>query len=183
MAQRPGIRYHTDMPDDLYDRDALAWSEHQASLLRRVTRGERVNEVDWEHVIEEIEDVGLSQLHAVESYLELIFVHLLKIRTWPDSDAVNPWRAEFISFQSNALRRFAPSMRQRLDSATAYRSAVRQVTLLNGGEPGLVAGGVPVNHRGTAERGLCGAGAAARGGTSRVCGRLNPPGMQPRPSA
>jgi hypothetical protein len=134
MAQRPGIRYHTDMPDDLYDRDALAWSEHQASLLRRVTRGERVNEVDWEHVIEEIEDVGLSQLHAVESYLELIFVHLLKIRTWPDSDAVNPWRAEFISFQSNALRRFAPSMRQRLDSATAYRSAVRQVTLLNGGE-------------------------------------------------
>jgi len=31
------------MPDDLYDRDALAWSEHQASLLRRVARGERVN--------------------------------------------------------------------------------------------------------------------------------------------
>jgi hypothetical protein len=23
------------MPDDLYERDALAWSEHQASLLRR----------------------------------------------------------------------------------------------------------------------------------------------------
>jgi Domain of unknown function DUF29 len=122
------------MPDDLYNRDALAWSEHQASLLRRVARGERVNEVDWEHVIEEIEDVGLSQLHAVESYLELIFVHLLKIRTWPDSDAVNHWRAEFVSFQGNALRRFAPSMRQRLGDASAYRSAVRQVTLLNGGQ-------------------------------------------------
>jgi Domain of unknown function DUF29 len=124
----------TAMPDDLYDRDALAWSEHQASLLRRVARGERVNEVDWEHVIEEIEDVELSQLHAVETYLELIFVHLLKIRTWPDSDAVNHRRAEFVSFQSNALRRFAPSMRQRLDGASAYLSAVRQVTLLNGGE-------------------------------------------------
>jgi Domain of unknown function DUF29 len=122
------------MPDDLYDRDTLAWSEHQASLLRRVSRGERVNEVDWEHVIEEIEDVGLSQLHAVESYLELIFVHLLKISAWPDSDAVNHWRAELVSFQSNAQRRFAPSMRQRLDDAGAYRSAVRQVTILNGGE-------------------------------------------------
>ena len=121
------------MPDDLYDHDALAWSEHQASLLRRVARGERVNEVDWDHVIEEIEDVGLSQLHAVESYLEPIFVHLLKIRTWPDSGAANHWRAELVSFQSNALRRFAPSMRQRLDDAGAYRSAVRQVTLLNGG--------------------------------------------------
>ena len=99
------------MPDDLYDHDVLAWSEHQASLLRRVARGERVNEVDWEQVIEEIEDVGLSELHAVESDLELILVHLLKIRTWPDGDAVNPWRAAFVSFQSNARRRYAPSMR------------------------------------------------------------------------
>jgi hypothetical protein len=134
MACPASICYPPPVPDDLYDHDALAWSEHQASLLRRVARGERVNEVDWEHVIEEIEDVGLAQLHAVESYLELILVHLLKIGSWPDSEAVNHWRAELASFQSNALRRFAPSMRQRLDSAGAYRSAVRQVTLLNGGD-------------------------------------------------
>jgi hypothetical protein len=134
MARPASICYSPAMPDDLYHRDALAWSEYQADLLRRVARGERVNEVDWEHVIEEIEDVGLSELHAVESYLDLIFVHLLKIGTWPVSDATNHWRAELVSFQSNALRRFAPSMRQRLDSASAYRSAVRQVTLLNGGK-------------------------------------------------
>jgi len=97
-----GFSYCIAMPDDLYHRDALTWSEHQASLLRRVARGERLNEVDWEHVIEEIEDVGLSELHAVESYLELIFVHLLKIRIWPDGDVVNHWRAELVSFQSNA---------------------------------------------------------------------------------
>ena len=58
------------MPDDLYDRDTLARSEHEPNLLRRVARGERVNEVDWEHVIEEIEDVGLSQRNAVQSYAE-----------------------------------------------------------------------------------------------------------------
>jgi hypothetical protein len=120
------------MLDDLYDRDSLAWSEHQASLLRRVARGERVNEVDWEHVIEEIEDVGLSELHSVESHLELILVHLLKLRTWPDNPA-NHWRAELVSFQSNAARRFAPSMLQRIDLASTYRSAVKQVTLLNNG--------------------------------------------------
>jgi hypothetical protein len=122
------------MPDDLYDRDVLAWSEHQADLLRRMARGERVNELDWEHVIEEIEDVGLSELHAVESYLEQVLVHLLKIRTWPDGDAVNHWRAELVSFQSNALRRYAASMRRRIDIASAYRSAARQVTLLNKGD-------------------------------------------------
>jgi hypothetical protein len=133
VARQTNFGYYVAMPDDLYDRDALAWSEHQASLLRRVARGERVNEVDWEHVIEEIEDVGLSELHAVESYLELVLVHLLKSAAWPDSDSLNHWRAELVSFQSNASRRFAPSMRQRLDMASAYRSAVRQVTLLNGG--------------------------------------------------
>src|SRR6185437_6347611 len=103
------------MPDDLYDRDALAWSEHQAALLRRVARGERVNEVDWDHVIEEIEDVGLSELHAVESYLELILVHLLKVQAWPEGDAVDHWRAEIVAFQGNAERRFAPSMARRID--------------------------------------------------------------------
>jgi Domain of unknown function DUF29 len=53
------------MPDDLYDRDILAWSEHQATLLRRAALGERVNDIDWAHVVEEIEDVGLSELNAV----------------------------------------------------------------------------------------------------------------------
>ena len=36
------------MPDGLYDRDALAWAEQQAELLRRLAAGERVNDaVDW----------------------------------------------------------------------------------------------------------------------------------------
>lgn len=118
------------MPDDLYARDILAWSEHQADLLRRLARGERVNDLDWEHVVEEIEDVGRSELHAVEAHLELILVHLLKLRTWPDSDAARHWRAEVVSFQSNARRRFAPSMRQHIDLADVYGSAARQVTLL-----------------------------------------------------
>jgi hypothetical protein len=122
------------MPNDLYDRDVLAWSEHQADLLRRLARGERVNDLDWEHVAEEIEDVGLSELHAVESYLELIIVHLLKIQAWPGSDAINHWQAEIISFQSNAVRRFAPSMRQRISLADLYATAARQVTRLTGGQ-------------------------------------------------
>jgi len=122
------------MPEDLYDRDVLAWSEHQADLLRRLARGERVNDLDWEHVVEEIEDVGLSELHAVESYLELIIVHLLKIQAWPGSDAVNHWQAEIVSFQSNAARRFAPSMRQRIGLAGLYSASVKQVTKLSSGQ-------------------------------------------------
>ena len=120
------------MPDDLYDRDVLAWSEHQADLIRRLARGERVNDLDWEHVAEEIEDVGLSELHAVESYLELIIVHLLKAHAWPDNEAVKHWHSEIVAFQKNAARRFAPSMRRRIDLAALYQGAVEQVTPLCG---------------------------------------------------
>ena len=44
------------MSDDLYDRDVLARSERQAVLPRRAARGEGVNDIDWVHVAEEIED-------------------------------------------------------------------------------------------------------------------------------
>jgi Domain of unknown function DUF29 len=40
------------MLDNLYERDILAWSGHQAGLLRRLGRGEQVNDVDWANLAE-----------------------------------------------------------------------------------------------------------------------------------
>ena len=130
------------MPDGLYERDILAWSQHQADLLRRLARGERINDVDWDHVVEEIEDVGLSELHAVESFLDLMLVHLLKVYGWPESPSVEHWRAEIGSFQKNAVRRFAPSMRQKIDVAKLYADGREQLDGVNydgiPGQPGPV---------------------------------------------
>ena len=114
------------MPDDLYSRDVLAWSEHQAALLRRVAGGERVNDIDWAHVVEEIEDVGLSELNAVHSYLRQMLFHLLKLHGWPGMSACRHWRTEVIAFQTDAAQRFAPSMRQKIDLETIYARAVTQ---------------------------------------------------------
>lgn len=115
------------MPDDLYDRDVLLWSQQNAELLRRLARGERVNGIDWVHVVEEIEDVGLSELNAVRSYLRLMLVHLLKLRGWPNSPSVPHWRTEVVSFQKDAARRFAPSMRQRIDIRDVWADAREQL--------------------------------------------------------
>ncbi len=115
------------MPDDLYERDILTWSEHQADLLRRAARGERVNGVDWEHVIEEIEDVGLGHLHDVQIYLRRMLVALLKVHGWPDSASVVHWRDEIGNFQAEADQRYVPSMRQRIDLACLYDRAKRQL--------------------------------------------------------
>jgi hypothetical protein len=127
MASAPKSPYDTPMPNDLYDRDVLAWSEHQADLLRRLARGERVNDLDWEHVVEEIEDVGLSELNAVQSYLRHMLAHLLKVRGWPDSLSANHWRGEIVVSQKDALQRFAPSMRQRIDLGRLYADAQEQL--------------------------------------------------------
>ncbi len=115
------------MPDGLYDRDVLAWSQHQADLLRRLGRGERVNDVDWRNVAEEIEDVGRSELHSVESYLNLVIVHILKLQASPNSKAADHWHAEIVALQTNAQRRFSPSMRHRIDLGALYADSIRQL--------------------------------------------------------
>ena len=48
------------MPDDLWRTDTYTWSLQQAERLRRLRDGERVNDLDWDNVIEEIESAGRS---------------------------------------------------------------------------------------------------------------------------
>jgi hypothetical protein len=115
------------MPDGLYERDALAWAEQQAMLLRRLAAGERLNEtLDWPHIIEEVQDVGLSELRAVMSLLQQAMTHLLKLHAWPVSQAAGHWRDEAGAFLDDAERRFTPSMRQRIDLAALYAKALRR---------------------------------------------------------
>ena len=115
------------MPDDLYERDFLVWSETQAALLRRMAAGERVNaELDWPHLIEEVEDLGARELRVCESLLRQAMVHLLKLKAgadWPESH----WRSEVSVFLADARAAFTPAMRQRIDVNTLYRRAVRIV--------------------------------------------------------
>jgi hypothetical protein len=110
---------------DLYDTDTLTWSERQAALLRRVAAGERNNDqVDWGNVIEEIEAVGRSDLHAVTSWLMQAMRHDLKAEAWPLSREVPHWRAEARGFRALARDRFTESMRARIDMAKLYRIAL-----------------------------------------------------------
>jgi len=115
------------MPDDLYWDDTLLWSEQQAARLRRLAAGERVNDVDWEHVIEEIEDVGKAELRACTSLLRKAIEHLLKVQGWPGHPASEHWRNEIVVFLADAEGAFTPSMRQNIDLASYYRRALRDV--------------------------------------------------------
>jgi hypothetical protein len=125
----------------LYDDDILLWSEQQAAAIRRLretTRG-LPNELDIENVAEEIESVGRSELATVESYIELILVHLIKLVVEPEAESVRHWREEVGGFHSGLRRRYAPSMRRRVDIDEIWNDAREQLRLGSGGaEPEVV---------------------------------------------
>lgn len=115
------------MPDGLYEHDALAWAEQQATLLRRLAAGERVNDaVDWPNVIEELQDVGLSELQSCQNLLLQAMTHLLKLHAWPGSQSATHWRGEAGVFLDDAERRFTPSMQQRIGLEVLYAKALRR---------------------------------------------------------
>jgi hypothetical protein len=71
----------------LYDTDFVEWTAQTADLLREG----RIGEIDTEHLIEEIEDLGKSQRSAVRSQLARMLMHLIKQTMQPERDG-SSWR-------------------------------------------------------------------------------------------
>lgn len=110
---------------DLYEDDVLLWSERQADLLRRHAAVARSNDaIDWPNVIEEIEDVGRSELRSCRSLLRQALRHMLKAEAWPLSRDAPNWRADAVDFRRQARDAFTPSMRPRIDVAALYADAL-----------------------------------------------------------
>ncbi|ACJ00850.1 DUF29 domain-containing protein [Rhodospirillum centenum] len=110
-----------------YDTDIFAWSQHQAQVLRGLAKGRRdlPNDLDLQHVAEEIEDLGISELRTVESLLRRVLGHGIKLAASPEALAAAGWRREIRTWQGDALTRFSEGMRQRLDLERAWRLARR----------------------------------------------------------
>lgn len=63
-----------------YDHDVVAWANEQAALLR----AGRFDEVDIEHIAEEIEDVGKSERRELASRMAVLLMHLIKWAYQPE---------------------------------------------------------------------------------------------------
>ena len=110
---------------DLYEADFFAWTEQQAAVLRDLARSRRdlPNALDLDHVAEEIEDMGRSELATVKSLIRNILVHCIKFAAQPDAPARAHWRKEIWAFHSVVEDRYAPAMRQRIDLPRLWSQA------------------------------------------------------------
>ena len=67
---------------DLYGDDIRLWSERQGALLRQLAAGQAVSEqVDWPHVVEEIEDLGHSEAQPVQDEIAHLTARLAAAET------------------------------------------------------------------------------------------------------
>ena len=63
----------------LYKSDFYGWTQDQADALRRRS----LNEIDWDNLLEEIEDLAASKRRELRSCLSVVITHVLKWKHQP----------------------------------------------------------------------------------------------------
>src|SRR6266853_146846 len=119
----------------LYEEDFYAWTQQQAELLRRLPVVG--NEIDLEHIAEEIEDLGRSDLRAAQSLCEHIVEHFLKLEYSGLEQPADHWRDEIVEWRLQLEKILTRSIEAKLDLPGRYKAALRLVRRLERDVPGF----------------------------------------------
>ena len=96
----------------LYETDFYAWTKEQAALLR----AQRFGDLDLEHVIEEIEDLGTSLHWSARSRVRTIIEHLLKLQYSPASEPRPGWYDTILVQRDDLLDELTVTLRRLLEA-------------------------------------------------------------------
>jgi hypothetical protein len=110
MATRMKPSFNT-----LYDEDFYAWSKAQADLLRRG----HFSELDLEHLIEEVDDLGEALRRSVRSRLRTIIEHLLKLQYSPARGSRGGWYDTVIAQRDDLLDDLTLTLRRQAEPELA----------------------------------------------------------------
>ncbi len=109
----------------LYETDYLRWIETTVERLR----SQDYADVDWENLIEEIEDMGRSERRSLESNLIVVLLHLLKWEYQPDRKS-GSWESSIIEHRRHIKKALkeSPSLKPYLEDifGECYTEAVKQ---------------------------------------------------------
>src|SRR5215472_10971611 len=125
----------TANPASLYEEDFYARTQRQAELLRRLPA--KGNELDVEHVAEEIEDLGRSDLRSAQSLCEHIIEHFLRLEYSGLEEPADHWRDEIVEWRIQLEKVMTRTIEAKLDLPGCYRTALRLTRRLERDAPGL----------------------------------------------
>jgi hypothetical protein len=69
------------MNNQLYERDFNVWRE---TIIKQIKQQD-FNDIDWEHLLLELEDMGKSEKRSFLSNLTILIAHLLKLTVQADA--------------------------------------------------------------------------------------------------
>jgi hypothetical protein len=110
----------------LYDKDFARWIEATATCLR----ARDAERLDWESLLEEIENLGKFEKQELESRLSVLLNHLLKRCYVELPDCYRGWQLTILE-QRNALNRLikqSPSLKPYLEAVLeeVYQNALAE---------------------------------------------------------
>ena len=117
-----------------YDADILNWSREQARLLRDGC----FDQLDLEHLADEIEDVGKSEQRELANRMALLLAHLLKWAYQPERRGVS-WEITIRNQRKGILRRLTktPSLKADLNDPDWWDAVWEDATVQAARETGL----------------------------------------------
>ena len=116
----------------LHDSDFNLWVEEMKTKIQN----RDFDDMDWESLVDEIDDMGASQKRALDSYMQRLIEHILKLKYWQSEVARcrNGWMAEVSNFRSriNRILKKNPSLKNYLASeySDIYQDAAKAMRLL-----------------------------------------------------
>ena len=81
----------------LYHQDLNLWRQKIITAIQN----RKLENMDWDNLIEEINDMGASEKRALRSYTKRLIEHILKLKYWESEREYNQrgWKKEVVNFR------------------------------------------------------------------------------------
>lgn len=104
------------MNSQLYQQDFNLWVEQTVKRIKN----KDFEAVDWDNLIEEIEDMSKSEKRSLDSYTQRLIEHILKLNHWHTEKerCSRGWKKEVTNFRNRIYRilKKNPSLKNYLQS-------------------------------------------------------------------
>jgi hypothetical protein len=120
------MRGETMDTNEVRPNDYYLWTQQQLAALREVARTSNAN-VDWDEVIEEIEDLGKRERRSLESHIGTVIEHLLKLRFSPAPEPRRGWVETVLRTQYSIAKilRDSPSLQREVPAMIVGETGVQ----------------------------------------------------------